>query len=338
MRVYKIIVCTIVGLIFLIFLASCGSVSTVGNPNFRLPTGQKAFYSDAMDTTPVIEATTSAASISAMGVSMKVTSGWTSGNPAYEVFRLLQEYEYPRDEGIIDVSNIYKALWEAGVQYDNALDIVQELPVPTVISPPFDFGNDPVTYTHASDHAALALDGDTIKALLTWIWDESPTMSYGVIEGSFNDTTGDIGLDMVYLVDYEGDSDYCLRTFIAGNKISHSFTLRTVKCGTAEGAYAISMIGAGISQSDNVGDYFLLKAIDNGNLADFPEGRWFRALASANEDDLMAEPDTGSGLADIADPNNYAETINGLTFFALDGSDNATSVDDFLNSSLILDY
>lgn len=363
MKIYRRIVNAGLVLLALTLVLGCGStgsVSTAGNPSgFELPAGETAFYSDAMNTIPVIEATVSAASISAKGLSLKITTEWESGNPAYEIFNVLREYEYPRDEGVIDVSNIYKLLFEAGTQYSNAVDeinsagdsegdsdsedasetkfaVSSELATPAVVASPFDFGNDPVTYTHASDHYALALDGDAVQALLTWIWDESPTMSYGVLEGSFNGTTGDITLDMAYLVDYEGEDDYSLRTFVSGNKISHQFTLKIAKCGHSSGVCSTSMIGTGISRSDNAEDYFLMKIIDGDNLSDFPEGRWFKVPASATEDDLMALSGTGSDLADIADPNNYAEAIEELTFFALDGSDNATSVTDFESSDLIL--
>jgi hypothetical protein len=308
-----------------------------------------------MDTTPVITATTSDSSLS-KGI-VKVSTDWDSGNPAYEVFNVFRQYLYPQHDGIIDISNLYKLLYEAGSHYDNAISsssdsdtsenlekadsdstAVQELASATEILPPFDFGNTARSYTHASNNYALSTDGDTVYAILTWIWDEDPTYSYGVIEGSFNSTSGDLTLDMVYLVDYEGDSDYCLRTYITGNDTTHQFTVKLSKYNTGENAYAMSMIGTGVSQSDDENDYFLLKMKDNDNLSEYTNGRYFRFAADSDEDALAAASHLGYDYADIEDANNYADTLDGMTFFALDGSDHATSVSDFTNSDLTLDY
>jgi len=316
----------------LVSCSSTSSIRTVGNPDFEIPSSKTAFYSPATNTTPVIQASTAETSLSF------VTTSWDSGNPVYEIFNAFQEYTYPDDEGVIDVSNIYKLLFEAGNTYNNAVDDVTALTAATAIASPFDFGNDTVSYTHASDSYALAKDGDTVSALLTWIWDESPKMSYGVIEGTFNETTGDLSLDMVYLVDYEGDSDYCLRMQISGNESTHQFTVKTSKTGSNEGSYSISMIGTGVSQSESEDDYFLLKIIDNDNLGSYTSGRYYKFSSSADEDTLRAHEIDGYALEDIVDPNGYADTIEAMTFFALDGSDHALTTDDFTSTDLTLDY
>lgn len=326
-------------------LAACGSSSGSAQgggsgdsgDGFDIPSTETAFYTPATSTTPVIRSAASAMLVKSVGVT-KVTTAWSSGNPVYEIFNAFREYQFPRDEGVIDVSNVYKLLFEAGNNYTSALTEVELLPSPVTIAPPFDFGNTPKTYTDASETDALTSDEGTVDAILTWIWNESPKMSYGVLEGGFNEDTGDLTLDMAYLVDYEGPSDYCLRAFISGNDTTHEFTLKLAKFNSGSGAYAISMIGAGVSQSDNPDDYFLLKIIDNDNLAEFPEGRFFRFAASSSETELMAHPVNGYALEDVSDPNGYADTIGAMTFFALDGSDHATSVGSFSDSELKLQY
>lgn len=324
--------------------SSSGDSSSSDDSNtFSLPDGERAFYDAVMNITPVISATSS--ENSSLITSRHVTTGWVWGNPTYEIFNAFREYEFPRDEGVIDTSNVYKLLFEANHSYDDAVREVVELPELTVIDSPFDFGAVSRSYTHASSEYALSEDGDTVYALLTWIWDEDPKFSYGVFEGSFDTITGDVEVDMVYLVDYppggnpEGeDGDYCLRTYISGNEDTHFFTLRTSKVGTGDSYYAISMIGTGISRSDNADDYFLMKIIDNDNLSGYPDGRYFKFPASADEGDLIGYSVFGYTLGEIDDPDNYAEILDGLEFFSLDGSDHATSTDDFLNSDLILEY
>lgn len=321
----------------MIFLAACGStngISTVGNPDYELPEGKKAFYSAAMNVAPVIEATTLSEAA--------LTTAFESGNPIYEVFNAFREYLDSRDSGVIDSSNIYKLLFDAAIVYDMAITEVTALATPTAIPSPFDFGNTPPTYTDASDNYAMLRNGDTIHALLTWTWDESPTMSYGIIEGNFNDTTGNVTLDMVYLVDYplSDEPDYCLRTHISGNEDTHQFTMKAAKYNIGTDSYAVSMIGTGISQSNNVDDHFLLKIIDNDNLAGYSGGRYYKFSAGADETELRAHPIDGYASGEFTDPNNYASIITEIAndpsdgFFALDGSDHATSANDFPASIL----
>lgn len=341
-------------LIAAIFIGGCGGISSTtsssdgsssdgsssgDSSSFDLPDGEKAFYNAVMDITPVIETTSSTSAVRA------VTTSWDSGNPAYEIFNAFQEYVFPRDEGVIDTSNVYKLLFEAGNSYDRAVDSAVELPALTVIVSPFDFEDVAGSYTHASSNYALLKDGDTVHALLTWIWDEDPKFSYGVFKGDFNTATGDIELDMAYLVDYPpdgdpdgGDSNYCLRTYISGNEDTHSFTLRASKVGTQDGYYAISMVGTGISRSDNPDNYFLLKIIDNDNLSGYPEGRYYKFSAGADETAFKAHPINGYAVGEFNDPDGYTAILDSMTFFSLDGSDHATSVSDFLNSDLVLKY
>lgn len=317
-------------------LWGCGSSSSSDNQtDFDPPSGEYAFYSRAVETTPFITPTDSQGSLSKDAV-VASASRWESGTPAYEVFNLLREYVNPRDEGVIDVSNIYKLLFDAAQQYEDGASSARELVTPALIASPFDLGSAPRTFTHAEDHAALVTDGSTVSALLTWIWDESPKMSYGVFEGGFGRTSGEIELNMVYLVDYVGESDYALRASISGNEDTHEFLLKTAKVGTVPGAYAVSIIGAGISRGAGPDDYFLLKIKDNGTLAGYPNGRFFKVPASATEDDLRALPALGSDISEIEDSMGYADILDGMTFFALDGSDHAVSIGDFSTANLVL--
>lgn len=326
-----------------LIMTACGGTTSQSSSSdlgssFELPDDHIAFYTSASATSPVITATASPAQIlrAKAAVSGAVVVNWDSGTPTYEIFNLLREYEYPRDEGVIDVSNIYKLLFEAGNNYSNAEAEVEELIEPLEMLPPFDFGNDPVIFTHAADSDALVVVDGRIEAILTWIWNETPTMSYGVLEGSYNEETGDIVLDMVYIVDYEGDNDYCLRMHISGNENTHEFTLKAAKRGSADDSFAMSIIGSGVSMSDNEEDYFLIKMIDNGQLSEFADGRYFKVSSSATESDLMELDPEGQGLSEIDDPDGHADVIETMDFIPLDGSEHALSVDDFDNVELNL--
>lgn len=305
---------------------------------FGLPDGQIAFYSFGMDVAPVVTSATATSVSKTLSVKNEASiTNWSWGSPTFEIYQTFREYQNPRDDGVIDVSNMHKFLFEAGNVYDNSIQIVQELSAPKVIAPPFDFGREGRTFSYAADHYALGRSGTTTEALLSFIWDENPKFSYAVIDGSFDTTTGDLDLDFAYLVDYEGDRDYCVRTRLTGNENTHNFMLRTSKFNTG-GHYAITMVGAGISESDDPDDYFLVKIMDSQSLAAFPAGRYYKFASNPTEIDLIGYPATGYALEEIDDPMGYAQIIEQQTPFALDGSDHATSVADFTNIDLHLEY
>lgn len=328
----------IVSLLFaatgLFLFKSCtpSSVTTVGNPDYELPEGEKAFYSQAVKAMPVIAPSSPSASSIGLISDAFAAEDWSPKGPTFEIFNLLREYVYPRDEGILDMSNIYKFLFEVSEQYSIATILTEPLNSPKAIKSPYNFGTDPVTYTDASGHYALSRNGDTINALLTWIWNNN---EYAVIEGSFNDTSGELSFNLAYLVDYEGDADFCIRTSVSGNKLTHNFTLKYFKCTTGEGGYILSAMGTGISRSENPNDYFLIKMIDNDSLT---SAKYYKFSASANEEELKNYPTQGYALSEIGDPENYASVLDSMSFFPLDMSEAPTSVSDFANPELTLNY
>ncbi len=369
MRISK----SILVLVMLTVLAACGTsgISTVGNPNgnedgFEMASGKYAFYSAANDTTPVITASADT-SLSVRDLStelsMKVSTGWESGNPAYEIFNLLREFDNDIHQGVLDMSNLYRVLWEAGEQYDTAAESDQLVDLEETegeakqIASPFDFGTTAKEYTHFyeylseseddySSHAAFKNDDGTTHALLTWVWDgsseaENAQIGYGVIEGSFNGTTGALELNMVQLVDYvDSDRDYCLRTYVTGNSLTHTFTIKAGKTGTGDGDYTISMLGTGVSESESDSDYFLLKIFDNGNFASDEDGKYYQISSNPSEDDLSALSHLGYDVGDdeVPDANNYAATLDAMTPIAMDKSDHALSIDDFTGGTVALSY
>ena len=298
--------------------------------------GSVAFYSSAVDTSPVIVATQSA-------VNAPQFRAFAFGTPTYEIFNTLREYINDRDEGVIGLSNIYKLLYQAGEFYEGFAANPTALGTPTAISSPFDFGTSPVTYTHAlnddstDDHGyAIMQDGDTVYALLTWTVTTPGTgKEYGVMEGNYNDVTGDVHINLVCFCDYDTPPDYCLRTELTGNANTHTFTLRIVKY-NPPGGYAVTMVGTGVSQSSDSTDYFLFKISD-----DSYTNRYYKFYASADEDDFIVFQENGYADASSVpggDPDGYDSILSGITPFALDGSDNARDVTDFTGSTVLLTF
>jgi hypothetical protein len=299
------------------------------------------FYGSAVATTPVLKAKTN------LLPKKSAMDTFHSGVPTYRIFNAFREYIESRDQGVIDQSNVYKVLSDVDGFIQNALDSTtphtgtfgDSIAAYTVESP-FNFGTVARKYSFVSDHFALQKSGDTIFSLLTWTWERAGEnqKTYGATQASFNNATGDMEVDLVALVDYTSMDDYCYRMYIHGNKVSHKFDFKYVGANGVTSSGAVSMIGSGISKSANNNDYFIIKMIDNNQLTTFTNGRYYKFSVSSNEDSLRAYAVTGYDKATIEDPDNYIQKIDSMNFWALNGSDNATKVSDFKNSSINLNH
>lgn len=320
--------------------------------SFSLPAGKTAFFNPGKDITPFIVATASNNQLQ----SIVRPKGWDSSNPLNYAFRTLRQYNNDTDNGVLGMSNMYKLLYEAGGIYETIAINIELDPEGTSLGPdgkvvlsPFDFGTTPRVYTHAfteieengsAKSGALAKNGDTYTALLTFIWDESndPTYpgkkSYGVIEGSFGDLeTGDLEIDLAYMVDYNNGTAYCIRTHVSGNAGAHNFNLVTaVGNKNPDIVYGLASAGISYSEIDGNDDYFLIKFDGKG-----VDNKFFRVSAlSPDETDLMSYLETGYSIDEISDPANYAAEMNALEFFTI--SDIPMQLSEFTNSSVMLDY
>lgn len=300
-----------------------------GKTSFSMSAAEEAIYDLAAIFTPVVVSGISEEEINGND------TGW--GDPRYEISNLFQYYSFPEHEGIIDTSNIYKLLFEITNHLSQGLCKLSKLDAPTVIAPLFDFDNEPRTYTHVTDRYAFGRDGNAVNILINWIWDESPKMSYAAVEAIVNLKAGQATFDYAYLVDYAGDSDYSLRTHFEVDILANSFTIVTLKNGTTDDAFAISMVGTG-EYTNSIDDYYLLKITDNETLSDYPLGRYYSFSYSAAYEDIMNYGEAGYPPEGVHDPDDYAEELDEWDFFSLDGSDNAQSLEDFANTDFILEY
>jgi hypothetical protein len=326
---------TLTAILFII----CNCSSPTSNQAKKI-TLDVQFYGSAITTTPVFKP-------KANSLLKSEADTFSSGIPTFRVFNAFQEYIESRDQGKIDQSNIYKVLSDVDGFFQNALDSTTphmgtfgDSAVTYLVESPFNFGVSPRKYSYVSDHFALNKCGDTIFALLTWTWHMTggDQTTYGVTQANFNNATGDLEIDLVALVDYTAMDDYCYRMYLHGNKISHRFDFKYVGANGVTTSGAVSMIGSGISKSANNNDYFLVKMIDDNQLKTYPNGRYYKFSVASNEDSLMAYATNGYEKTDIDDPNGYLQIIDSLSFFALDGSNNAIKLADFKNSSILLQY
>lgn len=218
--------------------------------------------------------------------------------------------------------------------------------IPRLILSPFDFGKPTKAYSYAYKNGALSRVDNKIFALLTWVYDNPGQKTYGVLETNFDQTSGDIELDVTNFVDYDS-SYYTNRMYLKGNEKTHTFTLKFAMPAEKKDWKAFSIIGTGVSRSDNPADYFLLKVkshykqwdpAGDSTILIYPEGRYFKFSAGVNEDSLKLYPDFGYPKDSIVDPNGYLAVQDTMAFFDLNCADNPTAVTDFRGGTVELDY
>jgi hypothetical protein len=334
LKIVKSLIC--MSFITVFFLVSCS--------DFYVSGGDKPLYDNAVQTAPVIVP----GATSSRGNS-RAESDLLAAKPVLNyIFETFREYDNDRDEGNIGLGNIYKVLYQAGSFYETHAVSPKQLEASKIIAAPFNFGTTARTYTHAANSTMLkhgyamskATDG-TVSCILTWYVTNGGTNNeYGVFEGNFNQTTGDLLINMAVLVDYPESNeggDYCLRTYIEGNEKTHMFKVNTSSYNSAGSQYAI--IGYGNSDSTSSDAYFILK-VKSSDMDSYPDGRYYKFKAEDTESDLAGYEDIGydaSGITSVLDPEDYKSTVDTISMFATDGSDHPTALSDFTNSTHYLD-
>ncbi|OGW33351.1 MAG: hypothetical protein A2X58_11425 [Nitrospirae bacterium GWC2_56_14] len=268
--------------------------------------GSNTLFYAVKATTPTFAATTSAKPQNAKG---KIYSAPSFSDPAMMVaFQLLRNYSYPADEGKIDMSNIYKILWEAGGKLDDAKYLCSSMTSTTdsAISPYLfsDFLGHSYTCGGNIDESvqpgygssfAYEETGTLRKMLASYKWapDVAQQIAIGTIQASYDDTTKNVELIFAQAVNYPAGSTmggpsgsgFATRARITGNSDTHDFELKMFTGST-------SLVGKGKSQG--AGNYFLIR--DGSNYFCIPAGATETDLAGMqpmNQTDANASPNCG---------------------------------------------
>jgi hypothetical protein len=314
-----ILITTIFFSLSILFLTNCQIYLTEEFANF--------LFNAVMEAAPTFEPTLS------KGGQSKGT--WESGYPMYQLFLILRDYEYPRDEGKIDNNNIYKVIHDIGKLYGDATSVCQPI-TEKVIDSPYDFGNS-VTYNRAANETdgsdgytlgyAIKEEGSIKYSLLT-MHTAVGLDSYDVMQSSYDEATGEVDVDMANLVDYGAGNYFAIRLDLSGNVNTHEFSLRFINY--SSGGYQISLVGKGISKGS--GNYFLFKVKDSNTLL---IEKYFCFPADADEDTLREMSDEGSDTPD-AYCVVYQPAVDVMAFF--EEADVPKAVTEFTNSSIFLDF
>jgi len=244
-------------LVAVLVLTACGKSSTTSN----------FLYEAAKQTTPVIRPSGTTGSVTAPAA--RADAPWTFGNPAYEVFTMLRDYDPATDTGrAVGLDNLYKSLWQTGSFYDEYRSRCAPI-TPAVIPSPFDLGN-AVTYdcavndrTAKHGHASREPAGQRL-GLNTWQVDHADgEREMGVQEMAYGTDTGDLVVDEAIWVRITASNGFSLRYHVEGNDQTHQFSVKLLKY--TAGGYWVSVVGAGVSKG--AGNHFLFKASDLSGLA-----------------------------------------------------------------------
>jgi len=259
-------------------------------------------YDAAREAAPVITAASSRT------VFARDTVDWDFGNDVYEIFNTLRDYDNATDQGVVGVSNMYKTLFQTGEFYSNAEMWASSITEQAVTSP-YNFATTHGTvynYTFnrlfnnssGTNAGAIKNDGTTKYALLTW-YVENNNNEWGVIQGKYNEGTGDVDIDLICYVYYSSTSTYSMRIKLVGNTKSHLFSINLYKGGL--GSSGISLSGYGYSH--DAGKF--LARVDNDG-----EVKYFLIDGDATETDLIALKDSGkSTVAEVNPPAGYEANL-----------------------------
>ena len=333
---------TLIGIAFLAMTASgavCGKNSgttQTGTGNTEA-TSANFFLSAAQQVAPTF------GSSSSIAISAESISELPVGSILYSIHEALRDYEFPRDEGVIDMHNIYKVLTTSGQIYETAESSCLSITEAAVLSP-FDLGLNSETYNCAGNFNTMAdgyangfaiRDAGNIKhGLLTYRWaPEAPDhLEHGILQGSYDENTKNLNVRMIHLVEYAAQGGFVVRSHIVGNEETHAFSLNLLSAGIGESSGWVSLVGKGVSKG--AGQYFLFKVQNSSGV----DGKYFCFPADATETDLIAMHEENPEGAETVDANcaDYQSDVDAMIFLAT--ADAPTALSDLMDSSILLDF
>ncbi|MBF0314140.1 MAG: hypothetical protein HQK50_07640 [Oligoflexia bacterium] len=262
---------------------------------------------------------------------------WATGSGNYEAFNLLRQYTYPADEGRLDMSNMYKALYTIKTKLDDAdSECASNQITEKSIASPFTGFSTSYNYTCALTEGTLSdtyvksiamkYTAGIYNILYGWQWAGNASGgSMGVAQAQYDSVSNALVYEMVNCVNCGGgtSSSFTVRTYISGNPATHAFTIKTISR-SSTGFKA--MVGKGTAQSSS--DYMLLKYTTDGTTFSY-----YCFQGSATETDFRAA--TGSATVP-SNCSSLATDVDALTFFSSSNAPFALS--DFTNSTILLSY
>jgi len=317
------------GLFCVIFFASTFILmSCAGTGSVNSSDDDFGFQNKAEQTMAVLSSKATAFSIK----TDVAAPAFTNGNVKYEIYKLFSDYN---GEGkTIGVQNMYNNI-NTAESYLSDLQCAND--VNKVVTSPYDFGYQTETYecgdNSSTDRIAYMAWTKNETSLKGLIVSTGPVTALTgaeslVMQGNYTSTTNEIVLNTFCYVDYTSEvytgsnlGKFISRMDLTGNTDTHTFTIKAIDRNPETGGegldgYALDMVGKGVSQG--AGQFFLLKAKDNGNVVNGGAGpipMYFCIPASATKDMMEALV----GYTDVNDVNlancaAYRTEVENMTF------------------------
>ena len=292
-------------------VAGCGGAGS----DSKSAATSNAIYAAAREIAPVVAATSSSALTFQPGNpalarrSAALDMPWWSGNLGGLIFQTIRDYQYPRDEGKIDATNLYKVLFEAGNAYESKAPLLATM-AEKAVAAPFDFGAFAIADTYdkgkngvgGEDVFMAAREVGSVKHMLVAMKQgDGSTIMQGVYDGG----TKDLELNSMTVISYASGSmagdKYGIRSYIKGNEATHTFEFRFLEFSynhTMDMHYYYSVIGKGVSQG--AGSHFLFYGeASNDSAFGSKTSGYYCFAATDTETEYQAKfaayPDSGGG-------------------------------------------
>ena len=319
MKKPSVSIAALLGLVF----AGCGGAGT----DSKSAATSNAIYAAARKIAPAVQATSSSALSSPArrrpnGVDLATRSAaldmpWWSGNLGGLIFQTIRDYQYPRDEGKIDATNLYKVLFEMGNAYESKAPLLAPM-AEKAVAAPFDFRDFTIADTY--DKAKNGVDGEDVfmaarevegvkHMLVAMKQGDASTVMQGVYDGG----TKDLELNSMTLIPYTSGSmagdTYGIRSYIKGNEATHTFEFRFLQFSynhAMDVHYYYSVIGTGVSQGPESHFLFYGEASNVGQWSSSTSGYYCFAATDTETEyqaKFAAHPDsTGGETIDVGSP------------------------------------
>jgi hypothetical protein len=293
-------------------IGSCGAGDSNGSATGNV------IYAAARNIAPVVVATSSASSAlqrsNAYLVAKQAAEAmpWWSGNLGGLIFQTLRDYQYPRDEGTVDATNLYKVLFEAGNAYEGKAGLLDAMTVKAVAAP-FDFGAFTIADTY--DKGKNGLTGQDVFMAAREVGNEKHMLlamrqgdGSNIMQGVYNGDTKDLELNSLTLILYMSGSmagdTYGIRSYIKGNEATHTFEFRFLQFSynhSMDMYYYYSVIGQGVSQGE--GSHFLFYGTSSTTGGSGNSSGYYCFAATDTENEYQAKFETypPSGGGEIID-------------------------------------
>lgn len=241
---------------------------------------------------------------------------WRAGNVYYELFTALRDFDPAKDEGKVGVDNVFASIYLAGLYYAGNYDKLAPI-TPHPVASPFPFKSLDATLTEVpysdtyergknllttggTETTEINMAAREVNKEKHWLLSFKNQGGWNVIQGSQDESTGDLELNLTSAALEGTSTGYIQRNYVRGNTRSHAFVLKMIKYNAITNGYKLALVGKGVSRG--AGNYFLFRLKDNNlnNATMGPgEGGAYYCVAGDASETTLSAASTNAGSATV---------------------------------------